>query len=235
MPHFAVTFDFGQTLCDLDTGMLSRRLTERGISVPEARLEASLPEAWSAYDAAIHGGLGGHPWGILMRRLLAASGVAEAELDGAVQWLWLAQPTKNLWRRPVPGMIEIVDDLLRASIKVGMISNSEGRLAELLDEIGWRDRFAVIADSGKLGLEKPGSPIFHWAASELGASLDRTVHIGDSLAADVEGALNAGMMAIWFRGKGDVSLPPRARVANDAAGVRAALFGWGFDLKSDCS
>src|SRR5262249_6166020 len=105
----AVTFDFGQTLCDIDLGMLSRRLAERGILVQQARLEADLAEAWRAYDAAIHGGLGGHPWKIFMRRLLAVAGVAEADLDSAVDWLWSEQPRRNLWRKPVPGMIEIVD------------------------------------------------------------------------------------------------------------------------------
>ncbi len=239
-PPLAVTFDFGQTLCDLDTGMLSRRLLERGITVPAARLEASTPEAWRAYDAAIHAGLGGHPWKILMGRLLSIAGVDGAELDGAVDWLWSEQPKQNLWRRPIPGMLELVDELRQRSIKVGIISNSEGRLVELLVEIGIVEHFSVVADSGKLGMEKPASPIFRWAAAALSVSPEQVVHIGDSFAADVEGALAAGMMAIWFRGKSDRSLPPRALVANDAAGVRAALDRFGLsmtsnDLKNGCS
>jgi putative hydrolase of the HAD superfamily len=223
----AVTFDFGQTLCDLDTGMLSRRLAERGLTVPEACIETAVPEAWKAYDAAIHAGMGGHPWAILMQRLLALAGLPERALGGAVEWLWSEQPRKNLWRRPITGMIGVVDDLIRVGVPVGVISNSEGRLAELIEEIGWGDRFRVVADSGKLGMEKPAEPIFRWAAERLGVGLEQVVHVGDSFAADVEGALHAGMQAIWFRGKSTAVLPPRAAIAEDAEGVRAALRGLG--------
>ena len=40
MSPLAVTFDFGQTLCDLDAGMLARRLGEREIG-------AEAPAAWT--------------------------------------------------------------------------------------------------------------------------------------------------------------------------------------------
>jgi HAD superfamily hydrolase (TIGR01509 family) len=223
----AVTFDFGHTLCDLDAGMLSRRLGERGLAVAEDGIAAALPEAWRTYDAAIHQGLGGHPWKLLMGRLLELAGVGDEARPPAVDWLWSEQPRKNLWRRPIAGMIEIVDELLGASVPVGIISNSEGALAELVDEIGWKARFLIIADSGKLGMEKPAAPIFRWTASQLGVALEDVVHVGDSFAADVEGALAAGMRAIWFRGKAGASLSPRVRVAADAAGVRAALSAWG--------
>jgi HAD superfamily hydrolase (TIGR01509 family) len=226
-PALAVTFDFGQTLCDLDSGMLSRRLGERGIDAPPDRLEAAVPLAWLTYDAAIHQGLGGHPWKLLMDRLLELTGIGEGERQGAVDWLWSEQPRKNLWRRPITGMIEIVEDLRRSAVKVAIISNSEGRLAELVEEMGWEDRFPVIADSGKLGMEKPAAPIFQWVAGQLGVGPEDMVHIGDSFAADVEGALNAGMRAIWFRGRSLAGLSPRVQVAADAASVRAALRGWG--------
>jgi len=224
----AVTFDFGQTLFDLDVAMLSRRLGERGIDVLAERLEAAVPEAWRAYDAAIHQGLGGHPWKILMRRLLELAGVAAPEREGAVDWLWSEQPRKNLWRRPIPGMGAIVDELRTRGVPVGVISNSEGYLAELIEEIGWTARLPIVADSGKLAMEKPGAPIFHWAAGALGVRTKEMVHVGDSFAADVEGAVGVGMRAVWFRGKACASLPEGVAIAADAAGVRAALRGFGF-------
>jgi putative hydrolase of the HAD superfamily len=227
LPALAVTFDFGQTLCELDTAMLSRRLAERGLHVPAERLEASVLEAWSAYDTAIHAGHGGHPWKILMVRLLALAGAQGPGAAEAVDWLWTEQPVKNLWRRPIPGMIELVRDLAGAGVKVGVVSNSEGRLAELAAEIGWGDDFPVVADSGKLGIEKPDPGIFAWAAERLGVSPDRVVHVGDSYAADVEGALRAGMRAVWFRGRPGRTLPPGVRLAGTAAEVGAAVAAFG--------
>lgn len=222
----AVTFDFGQTLCDLDTAMLARRLGERGLTTSAEALEASVPDAWRAYDAAIAAGLGGHPWKTLMTRLLEGAGVA-ASLGDTVDWLWTEQPRQNLWRRPISGMIELVRELRGAGVPVGVVSNSEGRLAELVAEVGWADDFAVIADSGRLGMEKPDTAIFRWAAERLGVPLDRIVHVGDSWGADVVGALRAGMPAIWYRGRSPRPLPPEVRRAEDAAEVRAALEAWG--------
>ncbi len=229
-PATAVTFDFGQTLCELDTGMLSRRLAERELVVSGAHLDAALPGALRAYDAGIRRGLGGHPWKVLMAELLTLAGAPALHLGASVDWLWDEQPGTNLWRRPIAGMIEIVDALRARAIPVGVISNSEGRLAELAAEIGWGDRFQVIADSGRLGLEKPGAAIFAWTANELGVPMGNIVHIGDSFAADVEGAVNAGLRAIWFAAKPGVALPPRAHAAADAREVRSALAAMGITL-----
>jgi putative hydrolase of the HAD superfamily len=227
MPAVAVTFDFGQTLCDLDTAMLARRLSERGVTASAARLEDAVTEAWRAYDGAIGRGLGGHPWKIFMARLLQISGVDEPARGTAVDWLWTEQPSKNLWRRPIAGMIELCRELHARAVPVGVVSNSEGRLAELIDEIGWGGAFAVVADSGVLGIEKPDAAIFGWAAERLGVPLARIVHIGDSWGADVEGAMRAGLRAIWFRARAARPLPPGVVRADDASEVRAALTAWG--------
>lgn len=213
-PTLAVSFDFGQTLVELDTELLASRLAERGIAASPERLEAAIDASWRAYNDAIHGGFGGHPWKILMRSLLSMAAVEPSALEEAVDWLWTEQPRKNLWRRRIPGMIELVADLRRAAVPVAVLSNSEGRLAELTDELGWTAHFVAIADSGRLGVEKPGREIFAWTAERLGVPLSRVVHVGDSLAADVDGALAAGMRAVWFKGdRGRVArLRPAERV-----------------------
>jgi putative hydrolase of the HAD superfamily len=123
-------------------------------------------------------------------------------------------------------MIDIVIELNRAGIPVGVVSNSEGRLAELARELGWLDYFNAFADSGKLGMEKPGRGIFDWTATQLNVPVERIVHVGDSYAADVEGALGAGLRAIWFRGDRARAIDPRMVVCADAAEVRAALAAW---------
>lgn len=228
MPQaLAVTFDFGQTLCDLDTSLLSRRLAERGLALEAGRLEAAVPAAWLAYDAAIAAGHGGHPWKILMARLLELAGAPPDPARAAVDWLWTEQPAHNLWRRPIEGMIELTRALRAAGVPVGVVSNSEGRLRELIEELGWSGDFLCVADSGKLGMEKPDPAIFHLAAAELGVPAGAVVHVGDSFGADVRGALGAGMRAVWFRGRGAPELPAGVRRAEDAAGLAAELRGMG--------
>lgn len=230
-PAAAVSFDFGQTLVELDTGLLSARLAERGITASREQLDGAVDAGWRAYNEAIQAGFGGHPWKIMMRRLLEVGGVPAGALDAAVDWLWTEQPRKNLWRRPITGMIDVVAELGQAGVPVAVLSNSEGRLDELVDELGWSARFVAIADSGRLGFEKPGREIFAWTAERLGAPLAAVVHVGDSLAADVEGALVAGMRAVWFKGDPHraAQMPRAERVAvcDDAGSLRRALRAFG--------
>jgi putative hydrolase of the HAD superfamily len=139
------------------------------------------------------------------------------------QMLWDAQPLNNLWRKPIAGMFEVARDLAARGIPVGIISNSEGRLAELVEELGQSSPFTVIVDSGRLGIDKPDSRIFEHAAQALGTPLPEVVHVGDAWEADVIGARNAGAYAIWFAPTDDRALPDGVVACVGAAELRHAL------------
>jgi FMN phosphatase YigB (HAD superfamily) len=224
-----VTFDAGQTLVDLDLALLARRLEERGVRATPAALAAAAPAAWRRYDELVDAARG-HPWHALMATLLAGAGIADPEL---VDWLWREQPRVNLWRRPIPDMVALARELAAAGVAVAVLSNSEGRLAELLEEIGLADPFAAIIDSGRVGIEKPDRRIFEHALARTGAAAG--IHIGDSWTADVEGALGAGWRAVWYgRRAGERLAQPRegVAVARTAAEVRAALARWGVPVSA---
>lgn len=223
----AVTWDFGQTLADLDPVFLSQKLAERGVTVPDDTLDAAVPGAWVAYNRAVRGGAGGHPWKTFMRALLSGAGVAPEEIDPLTDFLWEDQPARNLWRRPVPGMLDLVRALDAAGVPQGIVSNSEGRLAELLDALGWLPLFRAVADSGKLGIEKPARGIFDYTVERLGVAHEQVIHIGDAHAVDVDGAVAAGLRAIWFRGAKGADLRPEVAACETPAEVREALVAWG--------
>lgn len=221
------SFDFGQTLAELDTEMLAAKCAARGVAVDPARADDAVFEAFRAYDRAISAGHGGHPWKLLVRTLLELAG-ARGELGPVVDHLWDDQPRRNLWRRPIPGMIELARELRAAGVPVVIVSNSEGRLAELVAEMGWAADFDAIADSGALGIEKPDRRIFDWAAARVGGRAEDLVHVGDSLAADVGGALAAGARAVWVKARPTtLAAPPGVPTCEDAAAVRAALVALG--------
>lgn len=223
----AVTWDFGQTLADLDPTFLSHKLRERGHAVAPDALDAAVPAAWAAYNSAVRGGAGGHPWKTFMRAVLQGAGVAPGAIEALTDFLWDDQPARNLWRRPVPGMMDVVRALDAAGVPQGIVSNSEGRLAELMAELGWAATFRAIADSGKLGVEKPARGIFDWCVARLGVAPERVVHIGDAHAVDVDGAVAIGMRAIWFRGAKGADGRSAVATCGDATEVRAALAAWG--------
>lgn len=211
-------------MIDLDLAFLARRLAERGVAVEISALAAAAPAAWEHYDALVDPA-GSHPWRELMTALLAGAGVAGDRVGPLVDWLWSEQPRANLWRAQVPGMVALARELTGRGARVAILSNSEGRLAELLAEIGIADAFAAIIDSGRVGIEKPDRRIFDHALAVLGATRPG-IHIGDSWPADVAGALGAGWRAIWFGRRAVPVDDPRVAVAHDAAGVRAALDRW---------
>jgi len=231
----AVTFDYGQTLFELDTGMLARRVAERGANVEQRALDAEEPKAWEAYNAAKRSGEAGfEAWGAFMRTLLERAGVHTETRRGPevarelVEWLWSEQPGKNLWRRPIAGMEDLVRDLAARGVPLGIVSNSEGRLAELLEEMGFAGYFGIVGDSGKLGFEKPDRRIFDYVADGLGMRAADLVHVGDAWAADVEGALAAGARAIWITDRPDTdALPAGVLAARTAKDVREALRAFG--------
>ncbi len=217
----AVTFDFGQTLAELDTVMLKSRLLERNIEVNASNLEVELKAAWKVYNDLI--AQTKHPWKQLMHTLLMRSGVDPNLVDEMVDWLWLEQPKRNLWRKPISGMIDLVLELKKSDIKVAIISNSEGGLVQLVDEMGWTGVFDVIADSGSLHMEKPGREIFQWTAEQLRSNLGQMIHVGDLLAADVQGALQAGMKAVWYQGNPNDYDHPFLECAQSVEEVRESI------------
>ncbi len=198
----AITFDFGQTLAELDCELLAHRAAERALPVSAEALQTQVATAWSAYGRAKRGGAEGREaWCTFMRTLLGRaldSKHSQAQLEDVVQWLWGEQPHFNLWRKPIPGMFELVEELVAEGHRVGIVSNSEGRLAELVQEMGKADLFLDITDSGRLGIEKPNPAIFEHAARQLGVRISAITHVGDAWEADVRGALRAGCRAIYF-------------------------------------
>jgi putative hydrolase of the HAD superfamily len=243
-----VTFDAGQTLVDLDLDFLALRLGERDVAVAPAALAAAAPAAWRRYDALVAAG-GARSWHGFMAALLVGAAVPASRIEPLVEWLWNEQPRHNLWRRPIAEMVALARELGARGARVAVLSNSEGRLADLLHEIGIADAFTAIVDSGRVGIEKPDPRIFALALDAVGATGEaRGVHVGDSWAADVLGALAAGWRAVWYRsregGSAIVTAPPSAvplagsestlaiarpdvAVARDASEVRAALHAFG--------
>lgn len=226
----AVTFDYGQTLGELDTGYLAGRVAERGARVTRERLDQASPAAWKEYDAAKkRGETGQAAWSSFMAALLTGAGAAPVSaLPDLVNFLWSEQPRNNLWRRAIPGMSEICADLSARAVPLGIVSNSEGRLVELLDVMDLRKFFLVVADSGVLGIEKPDARIFEWTAKSLDVAASDLIHVGDAWVADIEGALGVGARAIWVTAApSSRKIPAGVVTATTAEDVRAALAAWG--------
>jgi putative hydrolase of the HAD superfamily len=94
-------------------------------------------------------------------------------------------------------------DALRGDYRLALVTNGASCLQrEKLVASGLADRFEVVVVSGELGTAKPDPAVYAHALSELGAEPGDAVMVGDSLRNDVDGALAAGLGAVWLNRDG---------------------------------
>jgi putative hydrolase of the HAD superfamily len=94
----------------------------------------------------------------------------------------------------VPKSLATLRDL---GVPVGLITNGAGTQRELINALGITGLFDSIVVSGEHAVAKPDCAIFDLACAELGVAPEGTWHVGDSLEADIAGALGAGISAVW--------------------------------------
>jgi FMN phosphatase YigB (HAD superfamily) len=111
--------------------------------------------------------------------------------------------TTRLWSYVLPGVPEALAELRRARLRLVVVSNSDGTVERGLAEVGLRGLVDVVVDSHLVGFEKPDPRIFSHALSIFGSDPARTLHVGDTYAADIVGARAAGVHALLLDPHGD--------------------------------
>lgn len=201
-----VFFDVGSTLLFANRERMLAPLHERGIRPPERQLRELEGRVKNQFDEVMeHGGKADHGfWDMFYTRLFE-----ELRLDDEPLRQQLIVNTRNSlnWDQIRPGTREALEEI-GGKYAIAVISNADGRIAELLTRCGIADCFQTITDSGIVGHEKPHPVIFETALKSLGAGPNESLYVGDVYAVDYRGATRAGMDAVLFdvcgayRGKG---------------------------------
>ena len=102
-----------------------------------------------------------------------------------------------------PASYELFDDVRPAleelagrGVTLGVVSNFEPWLADILALREVDHLFAAVAISGVLGVAKPDPRIFEAALAEAGAEPAATLHVGDQPANDVVAAQAVGITPV---------------------------------------
>jgi putative hydrolase of the HAD superfamily len=150
---------------------------------------------------------------------------AVAELDVAFR-------ADGVWSRLVPGSLDGLRALQATGVALAIVSNSNGTLEGRLAREGICQAgpgpgvpMAVVIDSAAVGVAKPDPAIFRIALDATGVAPERALHIGDTVGADVDGALAAGVRPVHLDPYGfcaDDSHPHVPDLATVAAALTAA-------------
>jgi putative hydrolase of the HAD superfamily len=100
---------------------------------------------------------------------------------------------------------------------VGVISNSHRSLDAFRDHFELGGLIHALVSSSLHGYMKPHPSIFETALLRAGVAAGESVMVGDSLKADVEGALAVGMRAVLLRRSGDAP----SEVPDEVAVIRS--------------
>lgn len=99
------------------------------------------------------------------------------------------------------GALEVLD-YLKPKYKLHIITNGFANVQDKkINNAALSGYFETITNSELAGVKKPNSIIFDYAVNLAKASKSNSIMIGDCLDADVNGALNAGLDAIFFNDK----------------------------------
>jgi FMN phosphatase YigB (HAD superfamily) len=99
---------------------------------------------------------------------------------------------------PIAGA-EGLMDALAGRFRLGLIANQGVECRGWLDQLGWLDRFEVVALSEEVGTAKPDPMLFRNALERAGVEPAEALMIGDRLDNDIAPACVLGMKTAWVR------------------------------------
>jgi putative hydrolase of the HAD superfamily len=118
------------------------------------------------------------------------------------------------------GNYELFDDVVPAldalpeRLLLGVVSNFEAWLDDLLHALGVHDRFPILVISGIEGVEKPDPAIYRRALDRAGVDAVDAVYVGDNPEFDVVPAAAIGMTPVLIDRRGRFPAHDGARITD---------------------
>ncbi len=196
----AVFFDAGNTLLQINYAAIVEQLARRGVRRTaeevaraeyraRARLDPHLAPGASTESRSVAG--------YYLRYLLEELGITDsATVQALAEWRRSYNLPVGLWNQADPEAEGVLRRLRAEGVGTGVISNSNGSVRQILEELGLARYLDFILDSAVVGVEKPDPRIFGLALEAARVRPEDAVYIGDLYSVDVLGARRAGLGAI---------------------------------------
>jgi putative hydrolase of the HAD superfamily len=195
---------------------LRAALRERhGAEVSEEVAAAAIKAEIAYYRTHLHEGRDAASLAGLRRRCAAAMAPVLG-FDPGVDTLLAA-----LHFRAYPDAAPALRALRALGARLVVVSNWDVSLHERLDETGLAPLVDAVVASAEVGHAKPDGAIFALALERAGVPAAAALHAGDSLDADVAGALAAGLRAVLVARDGAAAAPADVPVVRTLAELPA--------------
>jgi len=189
-----IFFDVGNTLLFPNRERIHAPLSRKGTICDAEQLRQLECRIKSEFDSLmVNDGNHDHSfWLMFYTQLFSDLGLSDRHLRDE---LITGIRDSGNWDQIRPGTR---NHLLRFARKyrIGVISNADGRIEDVLRRCGIADCFLTITDSGLVGREKPHPEIFRQAMQSLNARPEESLYVGDVYSVDYLGATKAGMQAV---------------------------------------
>lgn len=196
----AVLFDAGGVFVIPDPHVMAPTLGYYGAVTDHGSYHRAHYGAMAAKSRAQ---VGEDDWSHYDRRYVELVGVNESDVVEAQLVLGRTRHA-HLWRAPIAGTADVLRELNRRQVPIGVVSNASGQIAEILQRSGICQvgegalaQVRCIVDSHLVGVAKPDPSIFDHALVHFpGIDRSRIAYVGDSVTMDVGGATAAGLVPI---------------------------------------
>lgn len=131
-------------------------------------------------------------WSHLYRSLLAHFQIEDEALVSRLYATFSSTSSYKLFEDALPTLTRLSAD----GYRLGLISNFERWLEEMLVELEVGHLFDVSVISGLEGVEKPDPAIYESALQRAGVAPSQAVHVGDSPSNDIDPAAAVGMSTV---------------------------------------
>lgn len=141
-------------------------------------------------------------------------------VDSVFEYLYEEYTKPHMWQA-FPETPRLLEKLSERKTTMGVISNSDDRLSDVLDGLQIRRHFSFVLTGYETGVMKPSLDMFRLAVQEVGCDVDDALHVGDSLEKDYLPATRLGMKALLVsrEGKGDRKEIPDIDVIQSLDGI----------------
>jgi putative hydrolase of the HAD superfamily len=187
-PYSTVLFDMVNTLGDRPAAV--RRWAET-FHFSQPGVMAKVERA-DAVEQIVRWGAGGHVFAKeLFAKMVEVWPFVRESVDELVKWHALNYPAAF---RPEP----VVGPMMRAHIAWGVVTNGPSFQRDKLVALGLDKLAGCVLISSEFGEAKPDPEIFREALHRIGGKPESSLFVGDSPAADIQGARKVGMDTAWM-------------------------------------